>query len=129
MEQHSLFSEQLAFFGRPGGLVKPLCDKPVLELTAAGPLLSSLMWYVTLATVAWAVLFERAVRHRYVIAGCLTVGLVTLAEAARIFSTTHSADVPEPLLALFAWVGASAACQWIDRQRRVDPQAVIRDLL
>lgn len=96
---------------------------------AAGQIISSLMWYVTLAAVAWAVLAERAVRHRFAIVGCLTVGLVTLAEAARVFSATHSADVTEPLLALFAWVAASAACHWIDRQRRVEPQEVIRESL
>lgn len=94
---------------------------------AAGRMVSSFMWYASFAAIAAVVLARRLQEHRLVPACLVTVGVVTLAEAAQAFSATRTADVTEPLLAVMASLAATAACRWVQQCRRIEPQAVFHE--
>lgn len=94
---------------------------------AAGRIVSSFMWYASFAAIAAVVLARRVQQHRLVPACLVTVGVVTLAEAAQAFSATRTADVTEPLLAVIASLAATAACRWVQQCRRIEPQTVFHE--
>ncbi len=115
--------------------------------TGVGQIVSSLMWYATLAIIAATVMSGRVrrrrprsgsdrlrrrlnpLRGRFMLACFLTVSVVTLTEAMQAFSLTRFADVTEPLLALAASLAATAACRWVERHRQTEPQTAIVELL
>lgn len=84
---------------------------------AIGQLVSSMMWYVSLATLAAVVLHDRSWHHTFLATACITVGVVTITESLQAFSLSRYADVTEPVLALAAAVIATSAYRWILNQR------------
>lgn len=90
-----------------------------------GQIMSSVIWYGTLAVVVASASVGRVRRYRSLLAMLVTVGLVLLAEAAQVFDQARVADMTEPVLALGASAVAVFVCRWIERQRRIEPQAAI----
>ncbi len=90
-----------------------------------GQVVSSVIWYGTLAVVVASASFGRVRRHRFLLAVLATVGLVLLTEAAQVFDPACVADMTEPVLALGASAAAVFVCRWIEHQRRIEPQAAI----
>lgn len=84
---------------------------------SVGGVVSSLMWYSTLAVMAAMVVARRSWHYRFVMASFITIGVVTLMEAVQAFSATRHADVTEPLLALLASIAATLACRWVEQLR------------
>jgi glycopeptide antibiotics resistance protein len=90
-----------------------------------GQVVSSAMWYSTLAVVFASASVGRIRRYRFLLALLATVCLVLLTEAAQVFDQARVADLTEPLLALGASAVAVFACRWIERQCRVEPHMPI----
>ena len=94
-----------------------------------GQIVSSLIWYVTLAVVVASAPVGRVRRYRFLLAVLATVGLVLLAEAAQVFNKDRVADMTEPVLALGASAVAVFVCRWIEHQRRREPQTALVESL
>ncbi len=90
-----------------------------------GQIVSSVIWYGTLAIVVASASVGRFRHYRFVLAVLATVGLVLLTEAAQVFDQARVSDMTEPVLALGASAVAVFVCRWIERQRRIEPQAAI----
>ena len=90
-----------------------------------GQIVSSVIWYGTLAVVVASASVGRGRRYRFLPAVLATVGLVLLTEAAQIFDHARVADMTEPVLALGASAVAMFACRWMERQHRRGPQTAI----
>ena len=90
-----------------------------------GQIVSSVIWYGTLAVVVASASVARVRRYRFLLAVLATVGLVMLTEAAQVFDQARVADMTEPVLALGASAVAVFVCRWIERQRRIEPQTAI----
>ena len=90
---------------------------------SVGQIVSSVIWYGTLAIVVASASVGRVQRYRFLFAVLATVGLALLTEAAQVFDQARVADMTEPVLALGASAVAVFACRWIERQRRIEPQA------
>jgi len=88
-----------------------------------GQIVSSVIWYGTLAIVVASASVGRFRHYRFLLAVLATVGLVLLTEAAQVFDKARVADMTELLLALGASAVAVFVCRWIERQRRIEPQA------
>ena len=92
---------------------------------SVGQIVSSVIWYGTLAIVVASASVGRVRRDRFPLAMLATVSLVLLTEAAQVFDQARVADMTEPVLALGASAVAVFVCRWIERQRRAEPQASI----
>ncbi len=92
-----------------------------------GQIVSSVIWYGTLAIVVASASVGGVRRYRFLPAVLATVGLVLLTEAAQVFDQARVADMTEPVLALAASAVAMFVCRWIERQRRIEPQTAIAE--
>jgi uncharacterized membrane protein len=90
-----------------------------------GQIVSSVIWYGTLAVVVASASVGRVRRYRSLLAVLATVGLVLLTEAAQVFDQARVSDMTEPVLALGASAAAVFVCRWIERQRSIEPQTAI----
>ena len=92
---------------------------------SVGQIVSSVIWYSTLAIVLASASIGRVQRNRFPLAVLAVVGLVFLTEAAQIFDKARVADMTELVLALGASAVAVFICRWIDRQGGIDPHTAI----
>jgi VanZ family protein len=90
---------------------------------AVGQIVSSGLWYLTLAGLAAAMLPRRNGFYTLAMCSFLTVGVVSLTEGVQAFTTTSVADVTEPLIALAAAVVAAVVWRWVHRVRAGSIQA------
>ena len=90
-----------------------------------GQIVSSVIWYGTLAIVVASASVGRVRRYRFLLAVLATVGLVLMTEAAQVFDKARVADMTEPVLALGASAVAVFVCRWIEHQRGSEPRTAI----